>query len=257
MLAYLLNKYWVNKKSFVTVTGKPTQARKLIEEPHIKWPLFAFCLIVSAIIILFYGTVIFASFVRTWGVDFSLTLDQYRKALQYGWDSLKNSMTLGLISAVIGGLLGMNVDDSRLRDSLRLAAEAKLEYSFYNADVRGAHPNTAVLRLTGASGRKLEVVGASIGGGRINICQIDGITTNFGGDHNTLIVHNQDTPGHVAAVTGCLSGHGVNIATMQLYRSTAGGYAVMVLECDEPIPDEIAGQLGSQPGIVKVTILNL
>ena len=107
VIAYLLNKYWVNKKSFVTVTGKPTQARKLINEPHIKWPLFAFCLIVSAIIILFYGTVIFASFVRTWGVDFSLTLDQYRKALQYGWDSLKNSMTLGLISAVIGGLLGM------------------------------------------------------------------------------------------------------------------------------------------------------
>ena len=107
VIAYLLNKYWVNKKSFVTVTGKPTQARKLINEPHIKWPLFAFCLIVSAIIILFYGTVIFASFVRTWGVDFSLTLDQYRKALQYGWDSLKNSMTLGLISAIIGGLLGM------------------------------------------------------------------------------------------------------------------------------------------------------
>lgn len=107
VIAYLLNKYWVNKKSFVTVTGKPTQARKLINEPHIKWPLFAFCLIVSVIIILFYGTVIFASFARTWGVDFSLTLDQYRKALQYGWDSLKNSMTLGLISAIIGGLLGM------------------------------------------------------------------------------------------------------------------------------------------------------
>ncbi len=107
VIAYLLNKYWVNKKSFVTVTGKPTQARKLIDEPHIKWPLFAFCMIVSAVIILFYGTVIFASFVRTWGIDFTLTLDQYRRALQYGWDSLKNSMVLGLISAVIGGLLGM------------------------------------------------------------------------------------------------------------------------------------------------------
>ena len=107
VIAYLLNKYWVNKKSFVTVTGKPTQARKLIDEPHIKWPLFAFCMIISAVIILFYGTVIFASFVRTWGVDFTLTLDQYRRALQYGWDSLKNSMVLGLISAVIGGLLGM------------------------------------------------------------------------------------------------------------------------------------------------------
>ena len=93
--------------------------------------------------------------------------------------------------------------------------------------------------------------------GGISICQIDGITTNFGGDHNTLIVHNQDTPGHVAAVTTCLSRHGVNIATMQLYRSAAGGYAVMVLECDEPIPDEIAGELRILPGIVKVTILNL
>ena len=54
-----------------------------------------------------------------------------------------------------------------------------------------------------------------------------------------------------------LGQHGVNIATMQLYRSAAGGYAVMVLECDEPIPDEIAGELRILPGIVKVTILNL
>ena len=107
MTAYLLNKYWVSKKSFVTVTGKPTQARKLIDEPHIKWPLFAFCMVISAIILLFYGTVIFGSFVKTWGYDYTLTLDQYRRALQYGWDSLKNSMFLGLISAVIGGLLGM------------------------------------------------------------------------------------------------------------------------------------------------------
>ena len=105
--AYLFNKYWVSKKSFVTVTGKPTQARKLIDEGHIKWPLFAFCMVVAAVILLFYGTVIFGSFVRTWGYDYSLTLDQYRKALAYGWDSLKNSMLLGLISAVIGGLLGM------------------------------------------------------------------------------------------------------------------------------------------------------
>ena len=105
--AYLFNKYWVSKKSFVTVTGKPTQARKLIDEAHIKWPLFAFCMVVAAVILLFYGTVIFGSFVRTWGYDYSLTLDQYRKALAYGGDSLKNSMILGLISAVIGGLLGM------------------------------------------------------------------------------------------------------------------------------------------------------
>lgn len=105
--AFLLNKYWVNKKSFVTVTGKPTQARKLINESHIKWPLFAFCMIIAAVILLFYGTVIFGSFVKTWGYDYTLTLDQYKRALAYGWDSLKTSMYLGFIAAIIGGLFGM------------------------------------------------------------------------------------------------------------------------------------------------------
>lgn len=107
VLAYLLNKYWVNKKSFVTVTGKPTQARKPIDEPHIKYPLFIFCIVIAAVIILFYGTVVFGSFVTTWGYNYALTLSQYQKALAYGWSSLKNSIVLGLISALIGGLLGM------------------------------------------------------------------------------------------------------------------------------------------------------
>lgn len=107
VIAYLLNKYWVNKKSFVTVTGKPTQARKPIDEPHIKYPLFIFCIIIAAVIILFYGTVVFGSFVTTWGYNYALTFSQYTRALAYGWDSLKNSIVLGLISALIGGLLGM------------------------------------------------------------------------------------------------------------------------------------------------------
>ncbi len=107
MVAFLLNKYWVNKKSFVTVTGKPTQARKMMDEPHIKWPLFAFCMLVAAVIILFYGTVVFGSFVQTWGYNYTLTLSQYQKALEQGWDSLRNSMVLGLVAALLGGLLGM------------------------------------------------------------------------------------------------------------------------------------------------------
>mgnify|MGYP000406190934 CR=1 FL=1 len=139
----------------------------------------------------------------------------------------------------------------------KLAQQAGLDYTIGTVVLRGAHPNTALLRLEGVSGRKLEVMGASIGGGRINICQIDGITTNFGGDHNTLIVHNQDTPGHVAEVTTALAQRGINIATMQLYRSTAGGYAVMVLECDQPLPDALIAELRGMQGIVKVTGLNL
>ena len=51
--------------------------------------------------------------------------------------------------------------------------------------------------LTGESGRTLEVIAASIGGGRIEICEIDGLTANFSGDYPTLIVHNIDQPGQM------------------------------------------------------------
>ena len=95
----------------------------------------------------------------------------------------------GTDRALVAGLLAMQPDDDRIPNSFAIAKEIGLHFHIGTINLRGAHPNTAVLRLTGASGRKLEVVGASIGGGRINICQIDGITTNFGGDHNTLIVH--------------------------------------------------------------------
>lgn len=163
----------------------------------------------------------------------------------------------GTDRALVAGLLGLQPDDEAIPRSFALAQKAGLRVRIGTVVLRGAHPNTALLRLAGASGRRLEVMGSSIGGGRINICQIDGITTNFGADRDTLIVHNQDTPGHVAAVTGALSAHNINIATMQLYRSVAGGYAVMVLECDQPLPEDLVEHLRRQPGIVKVTSLNL
>ena len=127
---------------------------------------------------------------------------------------------------------------------------------FRNVQLRNAHPNTARLQLTGAKGRTLDIVAESIGGGRIRIRSIDGIETNFSGEHNTLIVHNQDTPGHVAAVTAALMQRHVNIATMQLYRSEQGGYAVMILECDQPIPKDIEQWLSHIEGIQKITIFN-
>ena len=132
--------------------------------------------------------------------------------------------------AIVAGLLGMKTDDSRIPESFQLAKEAGMEISFGEAELKDAHPNSAQLILTGADGKELEIVGESIGGSRINIASIDGLSANFSGDYPTLIVHNLDQPGHVAEVTGMLSHKSVNIATMQLYRAGRGGHAVMVIE---------------------------
>ena len=93
---------------------------------------------------------------------------------------------------------------------------------FYTFDMRNAHPNTALIDITGKNGRKLSVQASSLGGGRIMVNRLDGkIDVNFSAEKPTLIVHNIDQPGHVAEVTSMLSHKCVNIATMQLFRGQA------------------------------------
>ena len=163
----------------------------------------------------------------------------------------------GTDKALIAGLLGMQVDDPAIPDSFRIAEERGMKFSLDGIDLGDVHPNSVKMNLTGVSGRTLEVIAASIGGGRIQICELDGITANFSGDYPTLIVHNIDQPGHVTEVTSMLAHKGVNIATMQLYRKSRGGSAVMVIECDQEVPKESLAWLERLEGILKVTYCSL
>ncbi|MBO5056857.1 MAG: L-serine ammonia-lyase, iron-sulfur-dependent subunit beta [Lachnospiraceae bacterium] len=162
----------------------------------------------------------------------------------------------GTDRAIIAGLLGMQPDDIRIPDSFSHAEKMNLSYEFKQVSLRNAHPNTVVLDMRGMSGRTLQVQASSLGGGRIMINKLDGIDVNFTAEKPTLIVHNQDQPGHVAEVTSMLSHKSVNIATMQLYRNKRGGYAVMVIETDQEIPAESIKWLEHLEGIIKVTYIN-
>ena len=163
----------------------------------------------------------------------------------------------GTRKALVAGLLGMKPDDMRIPDSFEIAKEHGIEVAFGESALRDAHPNTVQIFLTSVTGKNLEVVGESLGGSRINIAQIDGISTNFSGDYPTLVVHNMDQPGHVAEVTSMLAHKSVNIAAMQLYRAGRGGNSVMVLECDQEVPEEGINWLRYAEGVVKVTYLGL
>jgi iron(III) transport system permease protein len=105
--AYLLQKYWMRKKSFVTVTGKPTQKRRKLHEKHIIYPLFACCALISAFVMLLYGTALAGALVKTWGVNYELTLNHFSFVLSMGGDALWNSVKLAVYAAPIGGILGM------------------------------------------------------------------------------------------------------------------------------------------------------
>ncbi len=163
----------------------------------------------------------------------------------------------GTDKALIAGLLGMKPDDDRIPASFILAGEKGMQFRFSPVELRNAHPNTVMLKLTGMGGRELEVIGSSLGGGSIKICSIDGLEANFCACYPTLIVHNLDQPGHVAEVTSMLGHKSVNIATMQLYRDGRGGQAVMIIECDQEVPLESIQWLRKLEGVVKVTYLSL
>ena len=96
----------------------------------------------------------------------------------------------GTDRAVIAGLLGMAQDDLRIPKSFELARKQGMEWTFGRAYLKDVHPNSVKLRLTGESGRNLEIVASSPGGGRVEICQMDGLSTTFSGDITVLIVHN-------------------------------------------------------------------
>lgn len=159
----------------------------------------------------------------------------------------------GTHQALIAGLLGLSPDDDRVPGSFALAEERCLSFTFSTRDLRDVHPNSVLIRLEGDQGGQLEVGASSPGGGRILVFQVDGLDTSFTGALPTLVVHNSDQPGCVSQVTGALAQRGINVATLQLNRGGRGGSAVMVIECDQPIPKEAAQAVRALPGILRVT----
>lgn len=153
----------------------------------------------------------------------------------------------GTDRALVGGLLGMRPDDLRIPVAFDEAKRTGMEFTIDTVNLRDAHPNTAVVEVWDAAGKKLQMQAASLGGGRILVQQLDGIAVSFTGDYHTLLIRNQDEFGAVAAVTGQLSRMRINVANMSLCRQTRGSEALMVIETDHrlrPLQVETLRRLG-------------
>ena len=161
----------------------------------------------------------------------------------------------GTDRAIVGGLMGMQVDDLRLRNSIELAAEKGLRLNFASMNLRGAHPNTVRLTVRGVSGRQLTMEAASVGGGNIEVHRLDGMNVSFTGKENTLIIHHDDVPGKVAAVSGIMAQRRINIGNMSVYRRGAGGDAMMVFELDAVLEEDVLDEIRRIEGVQSATFL--
>lgn len=156
----------------------------------------------------------------------------------------------GTDKAIVAGLLDYSYDDERIRDSFRFAKQTGLSVSFQTAELKNAHPNTALITLK--KGKKvLSLTGSSIGGGSIRIDNINGFDVDFSGSYNTLLILHEDTPGAIASVTGLVAENRINIASMKMYRTRRGGDAMMVIETDQVINPDLMKRISGLSVVEK------
>lgn len=141
----------------------------------------------------------------------------------------------GTDKAVIGGLLGFLADDERIKNSFVLAEDAGMQFSFSAVEMEDAHPNTVCFKLWGRS-KQAQVTGASLGGGAIEITNVQGRNVRFNGDYSTLIIFGKNQPGTINDITGTFVENKINVAYLRVERLRKQVEAVMVFETDDPIP---------------------
>ncbi|KAF0197974.1 MAG: L-serine dehydratase [Bacillota bacterium] len=154
--------------------------------------------------------------------------------------------------AVLGGLLGFDPDDTRIREADKLAKD---EFTFDLVTLPEetvSHPNTVRLRLRGER-EQLEMVGISVGGGRVIVTEIDRFAVHIDGESTILVIHSLDQPGVITKLTALIAEDSVNIGNMNVSRQSKGASVVMTIEIDSPISPSMLLRLKAVAGVSKIT----
>ncbi|RJG24916.1 L-serine ammonia-lyase, iron-sulfur-dependent subunit beta [Paenibacillus thiaminolyticus] len=153
--------------------------------------------------------------------------------------------------ALVAGLLDFDTNDARLPQSLQLAEEAGMKVEITAEDAVPEHPNTARIRLSDDQ-EDMEVSGISIGGGKVEIVELNGFKLKLSGQCPAILILNHDRYGVIAGVTRILSEARVNIGHMEVSRKEKGKMALMVIETDEMIDEAMFEQIRGLPGVNRV-----
>jgi L-serine dehydratase len=158
--------------------------------------------------------------------------------------------------AIVAGLLGFRTDDDRIKSAFAIAEAVGMDVSFKPSKLPVAHPNTILMRLRMGE-RETSLRGCSIGGGNIEIVNIDGFDIRFTAVYPTLLVFHDDRPGIIAEITDILRLTKVNIGYMEVDRKSRQGDVLTVIESDEPLQADCLKRIGALPDVYRICVVNL
>lgn len=156
--------------------------------------------------------------------------------------------------AIIGGLLDYETFDERIKTAFQEAELVGLTYEFIIEDEEMDHPNTARI-IIGDEESVMELTGISIGGGKMEVVDLNGFTLRLSGNYPALLIVHNDRAGTIAGVVNALADRDINIAHMEVGRKEKGKMALMVIEVDQLIDDCLIDELKALPHITKVSAI--
>ncbi|UAC49356.1 L-serine ammonia-lyase, iron-sulfur-dependent subunit beta [Bacillus aquiflavi] len=154
--------------------------------------------------------------------------------------------------AIVGGLLDFDTFDERIIKAIEIARSRGIIIQFREEEAIPNHPNTARIVIGDEDG-ELNLVGISIGGGKIEIIELNGFELKLSGHHPALLVVHNDRFGTIANVSNVLAKYEINIGHMEVSRKEKGKLALMTIEVDHNINHEVMKEIEQLPNVVQVT----
>ena len=106
VVLFLVNRFWVGRRSYVTITGKEISLNPFPVPKWVKWTLFTLTMLISLFILLVYGTLFYGAFTKTWGYDWSFTWENLQYVFLKG-EQIWNSIKYGFLASLGAAFLAM------------------------------------------------------------------------------------------------------------------------------------------------------
>lgn len=145
----------------------------------------------------------------------------------------------GTDRALVGGVMGFETDDPRIRNSFEIADEEGIKYKFIKTDLgEKYHPNSVKIVFHYDDHDEF-VIGSSIGGGAMIIVNINGIELEFRGEFPTILLRYNEQKGVIAYVSSILSENSYNIESINTVKDKLTDIVTLTIEIDRNLTDEI------------------
>lgn len=167
----------------------------------------------------------------------------------------KTGLGHGTDKALLAGIIGIKEDDERIKDVYKLINDTGIQYSFYETDLGDVHENSCKITLYHDDNTESNIIGCSIGGGRIIINEINGFRIDVSAEQPTLIIRHLDRKGVIGNITQLFSKEDINIGVMRLTREEKGGSATTIIEADDNLTEQFADRVRQLNNVIEARIV--